>query len=157
MSGVKAVKGSRVDDVTVVLTDGREVTLSALMGAKGLVLYFYPKDATPGCTQEACDFRDNQTALKRKGFAVVGVSPDTSASHQRFAEKQGLKFPLIADTDRALIEAFGVWGEKKLYGKTSMGVIRSTFVLDTTLKVLQVYSPVKVDGHVEQILSETFS
>lgn len=142
-----------MEDRAVVLSDGREVKLSELAGKRGMVLYFYPKDSTPGCTREACDFRDSEAKWKRSGFSVIGVSPDSVASHQRFVAKQGLGFPLIADTGAALCRAMGAWGEKKLYGKTVTGVIRSTFVLDTSLKVLQVYSPVRVDGHVEQLLA----
>lgn len=145
--------GEQLEDRAVTLSDGRDAKLSELVGKKGMVLYVYPKDSTPGCTREACDFRDSEAKWKRSGFSVIGVSPDSVASHQRFATKQGLRFPLIADTDRSLCRSLGAWGEKKLYGKTVTGVIRSTFVLDTSLKLLQVYSPVRVDGHVEQLLA----
>lgn len=146
--------GTRMKNTAVLLGDGSGQKLSELCGKKGLILYFYPRDSTPGCTREACDFSENHAALKRKGFASVGVSPDTVASHERFAEKYHLPFPLISDADRELCRKFGVWGEKRLYGKISMGVIRSTFVLDPALTVLLVYSPVKVDGHVPRILED---
>ena len=108
---------------------GNEITLAAFKGRK-LVLYFYPKDSTPGCTAEACSLRDGMEELSAAGYAVVGVSADSAASHVRFKEKQQLNFPLVADTGRALIEAFGVWGEKKMAGRVYMGIKRTTFVID---------------------------
>lgn len=125
-----------------------------LTGPKGLVLYFYPKDSTPGCTLEAQGFRDHLAAFKKKGFAVVGVSKDSEKSHCSFIEKQGLTFPLLSDTEGTLCEAFGAWGEKRNYGKTYMGIVRSTFVLGSDGKVLKVYPKVAVKGHVEQILKD---
>ena len=137
-----------------VLDDGSEKSLKDLSGKRGLVLYFYPKDSTPGCTQEACNFRDALPALKKSGYAVVGVSPDSAASHARFRSKQELNFPLIADKERTLIQDLGLWVEKKLYGRTYMGVARSTFLLDADLKVIKKYDKVNVKEHAAEILAD---
>lgn len=133
--------------------DGREVRLSDFAGRK-LALYFYPKDSTPGCTQEACSLRDGYADLRRAGYAVVGVSVDSEASHRRFIEKNGLPFPLIADTDHALVEQFGVWGEKKMCGRTYMGTLRTTFLIDEEGIVERIIGPkeIKVKEHAAQIL-----
>ena len=133
--------------------DGREVRLSDFAGRK-LALYFYPKDSTPGCTQEACSLRDGYADLRRAGYAVVGVSVDSEASHRRFIEKNGLPFPLIADTDHALVEQFGVWGEKKMCGRTYMGTLRTTFLIDEEGTVERIIGPkeIKVKEHAAQIL-----
>lgn len=120
---------------------------------KQIVLYFYPKDNTPGCTQEACDFRDNMNRLTSKAI-VVGVSPDNIKSHKNFQEKQGLNFILLSDSEKTLAEAFGAYGEKKLYGKAYMGIIRSTFIIGTDCLIKKVWTNVKVKGHVDQILEE---
>jgi peroxiredoxin Q/BCP len=149
-STVVVKEGTVIADRFVLVRDGM-VSLSSLVGEKGLVLYFYPKDATPGCTQEACDFRDAQTGLSGLGYSVVGVSPDSSDSHQKFAMKQSLNFPLISDADHSLCSDFGVWGEKQLYGRSFMGVIRSTFILDRELRVRKVFSPVRVAGHAGEV------
>lgn len=146
--------GKKIKDYKVTITDGTSHKLSSFAGENGLILYFYPKDSTPGCTKEACSFRDNHTKLKKMGYGVVGVSLDPVKSHQKFAEKQALNFPLIADEAREVAEAFGTYGEKKMYGKTFMGLIRSTFVLDANRKILIAYEKVKVDGHVEQIVAD---
>ncbi|MCR9143092.1 MAG: peroxiredoxin [bacterium] len=146
--------GKKVKDHKVTITNGEEHKLSSFVGKKGLIVYFYPRDSTPGCTKEACSFRDNHSKLKRMGYGVVGVSLDSVKSHQKFAEKQELNFPLIADESREVSEAFGTYGEKKMYGKTFMGLVRSTFVLDEKLKVLIAYEKVKVDGHVDQIIAD---
>ena len=133
--------------------DGREVRLSDFAGRK-LALYVYPKDSTPGCTQEACSLRDGYADLRRAGYAVVGVSVDSEASHRRFIEKNGLPFPLIADTDHALVEQFGVWGEKKMCGRTYMGTLRTTFLIDEEGIVERIIGPkeIKVKEHAAQIL-----
>ena len=133
--------------------DGREVRLSDFAGRK-LALYFYPKDSTSGCTQEACSLRDGYADLRRAGYAVVGVSVDSEASHRRFIEKNGLPFPLIADTDHALVEQFGVWGEKKMCGRTYMGTLRTTFLIDEEGIVERIIGPkeIKVKEHAAQIL-----
>ena len=149
-STIVVKEGTVIADRFVLVRDGM-VSLSSLVGEKGLVLYFYPKDATPGCTQEACDFRDAQAGLSGLGYSVVGVSPDSSDSHQKFAMKQSLNFPLISDADHSLCGDFGVWGEKQLYGRSFMGVIRSTFILDRELRVRKVFSPVRVAGHAGEV------
>ncbi|HEX5754457.1 MAG TPA: thioredoxin-dependent thiol peroxidase [Archangium sp.] len=131
--------------------NGNDVKLSRLRG-KNVVLYFYPKDDTPGCTREACDFRDEHSALEAAGAVVLGVSPDDTKSHQKFATKFSLPFPLLADTERKVCDAYGVWGEKSLYGRKFMGVTRATYLIDTEGKVARVWPKVKVDGHVKEIL-----
>ena len=133
--------------------NGQELRLSDFAGRK-LVLYFYPKDATPGCTSEACNLRDNYDRLLQRGYAVVGVSVQDEKSHKKFIEKFQLPFPLIADTDHRLVEAFGVWQEKKMAGRTYMGTVRTTFDIDEQGVIAEVYSPkqIKVKEHAEQIL-----
>ncbi len=120
-------------------------------GKKHLVLYFYPKDNTPGCTTEACDFRDNMNRLTRKA-TVVGVSPDSIKSHLKFQEKHGLNFTLLSDPNREVLKAFDAWGEKKMYGKVREGVIRSTFIIDPEGTIKKIWRNVKVKGHVEEVL-----
>ena len=129
----------------------REFCLKDLLSDGPLVLYFYPRDNTPGCTKEACDFRDNMNRLTTKAH-VAGVSPDNPASHVKFREKQGLNFPLFSDTDKIVMEAFGAFGEKKMYGNLVRGVIRSTFVIGEDGTVLKKWSPVRVRGHVDKVL-----
>lgn len=131
--------------------NGKEVTMEAFKGKK-LILYFYPKDDTPGCTTEACNFRDHHSELLEKGLAVVGVSADTEEKHQKFIEKHSLPFPLIADTERELIEAYGVWGLKKFMGREYDGIHRTTFVIDEKGVILNVISKVKNKTASEQIL-----
>ncbi len=135
--------------------NGNEIRLSDFAG-RTLVLYFYPKDSTPGCTQEACNLRDNYQALLDKGYAVVGVSVDSEKSHQRFIEKNSLPFPLIADTDHHLVEAMGVWGEKKMAGRTYMGTYRTTFIIgpDGTIERIITPKEIKVKDHASQILKQ---
>ena len=130
---------------------GKTVKLSDFKGRK-VVVYFYPKDDTPGCTREACAFRDEHSALRKAGAVVLGVSPDSGPSHAKFAGKYKLSFPLLADTDHSVSEKFGAWGEKTLYGRKFMGIIRSTFLVDEAGKVARVWPKVKVDGHVDQVL-----
>ena len=132
--------------------EGRTVSLSDFKGRK-VVLYFYPKDSTPGCTQEACDFRDSLTRLKKFKAVVLGVSADLVESHRKFKAKQGLNFPLLSDPERTLIEAYGVWQEKSLYGRKFMGIVRTTYVIDEKGKIAQVFPKVKVSGHVDEILA----
>jgi peroxiredoxin Q/BCP len=132
-------------------TDGKTVKLSDFKG-QPVVLYFYPKDDTPGCTKEACAFRDRQSELKKLGVVVLGVSPDDVASHQAFTKKFELNFPLLADTDHAVAEKYGAWREKNMYGKVSMGIQRSTFLIDKDGKVAQVWKKVSVDGHDQQVI-----
>ncbi len=132
--------------------DGKTVKLSDFAG-KQVVLYFYPKDMTPGCTTEACDFRDNNTKLTKAGAVVLGVSPDSEKSHQKFIAKYELSFPLLVDADHAVAEKYGAWGEKSLYGRKFMGIIRSTFLIGPDGKVKKVWPKVKVAGHVDEVLA----
>lgn len=135
--------------------NGKELRLSDFSGKK-LVLYFYPKDMTPGCTNEACNLRDNYERFLSMGYAVIGVSVDDEKKHQRFIEKHELPFPLIADTDHKLVEAFGVWAEKKMAGRTYMGILRTTFIISEEGVVERIIGPkeVKVKEHAKQILGE---
>jgi peroxiredoxin Q/BCP len=144
-------EGETAPDFTLAADDGRQVKLSALRG-KPVVLYFYPKDDTPGCTKEACAFRDRTAELKAKGAVVLGVSPDDVESHGKFRDKFSLNFPLLADLGHQVAERYGAWREKNMYGKVSMGVQRSTFVIDGEGKVRKVWKKVNVDGHDQQVL-----
>ncbi len=143
--------GQPAPDFTLPDQNGVMVTLSSLKG-KPVVLYFYPRDDTPGCTREACAFRDARADYEKAGARVLGVSPDTSASHEKFARKFELPFTLLADTEKKVCESYGVWQEKTLYGKKSMGVVRSTFVIDRDGVVRKVFPRVKVDGHADAVL-----
>ncbi len=131
--------------------DGNPVRLSDLQGKK-LVLYFYPKDDTPGCTAEACDLRDNYDRFLAQGYAVLGVSVDDERSHQKFIKKFDLPFPLLADTDQKLVNAYGVWGEKNMYGRTYMGTLRKTFVIDENGVIADIIEKVDTKNHTSQIL-----
>lgn len=131
--------------------NGNKVSLSDFKG-KTLILYFYPQDSTPTCTTQACNLRDNMSLLAKKGYAVVGVSPDDEASHLKFSSKFNLGFPLIADPDRKIIEKYGVWGEKQMYGKKYMGLIRTTFIIDGNGVVAGVIEKPKAKEHAEEIL-----
>ena len=131
--------------------NAKEVSLSDFSGKK-LILYFYPKDDTPGCTKEACNLRDNHTELMNKGYQVVGVSPDNSSSHQKFIGKYNLPFSLLADIDKSIMKAYGAFGEKNMYGKIVEGVLRTTFVIDENGTILKVFKKVQTDNHTEQIL-----
>ena len=146
--------GSKAPEILGKDSNGNEIRLSDYSGKK-LVLYFYPKDSTPGCTQEACNLRDNYSELRRQGYEVVGVSVDSEKSHQRFIEKNNLPFPLISDTDKQLVEQFGVWGEKKMAGRTYMGTFRTTFIINEQGIVERIIGPkeIKVKDHTAQILS----
>ncbi len=143
--------GQPAPDFTLPDQDGQSVSLSQFRG-KPVVVYFYPKDATPGCTTEACDFRDAHAAYKKLGATVLGISPDDVKSHRKFVDKQSLPFTLLADTEHAAAEAFGVWVEKSMYGKKYMGIERSTFVIDKDGAVAKVFPKVKVNGHVAEVL-----
>ena len=145
--------GEKAPEVLGMNEKGEEILLSNFQGKK-VVLYFYPKDNTSGCTAEACSLRDNYPALKEKGYEVIGVSTDSAASHQKFIDKHELPFTLIADTDKKLVEAMGVWGEKSMYGKKYMGTFRTTFLLNEEGIVEKVFTPkeVKTKIHGEQIL-----
>lgn len=133
--------------------NGNTISLDDYRG-KTLILYFYPKDNTPGCTAEACDLRDHYNDLISRGFAIVGVSPDSIKSHGKFAEKFSLPFPLIADTEKKILQDYGVWGEKSMYGRKYMGVHRTTFVIDETGKIRKIFNKVDTKNHSEQILKE---
>jgi peroxiredoxin Q/BCP len=145
-------EGKKAPDFELESSEGGTVRLADLRG-KTVALYFYPKDDTPGCTREACAFRDSQAALRRKGVVVLGVSGDSIASHEKFKKKHGLNFPLLSDPDRSVAKKYGAWGEKVLYGKKTVGSIRSTFVIDGEGVVRKVFPRVKVDGHAEQVLA----
>ena len=142
--------GDRAPDFTLPDADGAPVRLADLRGRK-VVLYVYPAASTPGCTTQACDFRDSLPALQGAGYAVVGLSPDPPATLARFRDAEGLTFPLLSDADRAVLAAYGAYGEKSLYGKTVVGVIRSTFVLDEQGVVLAASYAVKATGHVAKL------
>jgi len=131
--------------------NGESVSLKDLRGQK-VVLYFYPKDDTPGCTKEACSFRDAYSKFKKQDITVLGVSPDKEASHQKFVTKYQLPFTLLADTDHAIAEAYGVWGEKKFMGRTYMGVHRTTFLIDEKGKIRKIFEKVKPEDHASEVL-----
>ena len=147
--------GSKAPELLGRDENGNEIKLQDFAGKK-LVLYFYPKDSTPGCTQEACNLRDNYEKMLALGYAVVGVSVQDEKSHKRFIEKNDLPFPLIADTDMVLNKAFGVWGEKSMYGRKYMGTLRTTFIIDEDGKVERIIGPkdIKVKNHAEQIIGK---
>lgn len=128
-----------------------EFSLKSFSG-KRVVLYFYPRDSTPGCTTEACDFRDNLASVKKTNAIILGISPDSPKSHLRFREKQDLNFPLLSDTDKKTAELYGAYGEKKSFGKTTLGIIRSTFIIDGSGKVEKIWRKVKVKGHASEVL-----
>jgi peroxiredoxin Q/BCP len=150
MAQLKA--GDKAPDFSLPTGDGTTISLKDLRGST-VILYFYPKDNTSGCTKEACSFRDNITALKKKGAVVVGVSPDSPPSHQKFAHKFNLSFPLVSDEKKTLVKAYGVWKQKSLYGRKYMGVERTTFIIDTKGIISHIFPKVKVDGHVEELLA----
>ena len=154
MDKIMALKqGDKAPEILGVDQSGKEISLSDFAGRK-LVLYFYPKDNTPGCTAEACNLRDNYADLQAAGYAVVGVSKDSEASHVKFIEKQALPFPLIADTALTLNEAFGVWREKKMAGRTYMGTVRTTFIIDENGVIADVIEKVDTKNHAAQILKK---
>ena len=143
--------GHKAPAFTLQADDGSNVKLADLKGSP-VVLYFYPADDTPGCTREACAFRNRQAELKELGAKIFGVSPDDVASHVRFRNKFQLNFPLLADTNHKVAEQFGAWREKNMYGKTTMGIARSTFVIDKDGVIRKVWKAVKVDGHDEAVI-----
>jgi peroxiredoxin Q/BCP len=145
-------EGSKAPDFTLMADDGTRVKLSALRG-KPVVLYFYPRDDTPGCTREACAFRDRKVELGKLDALVFGLSPDDVASHVRFRDKFTLNFPLLADEDHAVAEQYGAWREKNLYGKKSMGIQRSTYLIDGEGKVARLWKKVNVDGHDAEVMA----
>jgi peroxiredoxin Q/BCP len=143
--------GKKAPAFTLPAVPDSKVRLSQFKGDKNVVLYFYPRDNTPGCTQEACDFRDNLARFHNSETVVLGVSTDSLKSHEKFAEKFELPFPLLSDEDHAVAAKYGVWVEKKNYGKTYMGVQRATFLIDKQGKLAAVWPKVKVKGHVEEV------
>ena len=145
--------GDRAPDFTLPDADGRPVSLDSLRGGK-VVLYAYPAASTPGCTKQACDFRDNLQRFVDAGYAVVGLSPDAPAALARFRDAEALSFPLLSDPGREVLAAYGAYGEKQLYGKTVIGVIRSTFLLDEAGVVTQASYAVKATGHVARLLRD---
>lgn len=145
--------GDKAPDFKGLNQEEKEIKLADFKG-KNLILYFYPKDSTPGCTAEACDLRDNYQMWLNKGYEVVGVSPDSIKSHNKFIEKYELPFDLISDTEKEVLQAYGAWGEKKMYGRTYMGVLRKTFVIDKDGKIEAIFEKVKTKEHTKQILNE---
>jgi peroxiredoxin Q/BCP len=143
--------GSKAPGFSLPADDGQAVKLEDLRG-KRVVLYFYPKDDTSGCTTEACEFRDSWKALAKTGAVVLGVSPDSVNSHIKFKQKYKLPFPLLADTDHRVAEAYGAWGEKSMYGRKYQGILRSTFIIDEAGKVARVFPRVKPKGHATEVL-----
>jgi peroxiredoxin Q/BCP len=152
----KAAAGLQAGDAAPAFSlpadDGSTLTLAALRGKK-VVLYFYPRDNTPGCTREACGFRDAYARFRRAGAVVLGVSKDSLASHGKFKEKYALPFTLLSDADTTMMQAYGAWGEKSLYGRKFMGILRTTYVIDEKGKVKAVFPRVKPDGHAEAVLA----
>ncbi len=139
-------------DFTLASDQGEAVTLSSFRGKK-VVLYFYPKDDSPGCTTEACSFRDDYSLFTMKGAVVLGVSVDSGESHQKFRAKFGLPFFLLSDPDHKVLEAYGAWGEKTSFGKTSMGTLRTTYVIDEAGRIAHVFASVKPEGHAQEVLA----
>jgi len=146
------VIGKPAPDFTLPSTTGENISLRQYKGKKTVVLYFYSKDETPGCTREACDFRDQSAEFEKHNVVVLGVSNDSLESHQHFREKHKLSFPLLSDEDATVSKMFGVYKLKNLYGKKYMGIERTTFVIDRTGRIAQIYSKVKVDGHIKDVL-----
>jgi peroxiredoxin Q/BCP len=149
----KLDRGANAPPFTLPDQDGRPVSLADFSGRK-LIVYFYPADDTPGCTKEACQFNDNLHAFERAGVPVLGISPDDPASHVRFRDKYGLRFPLLSDPDHRVMDAYGAWGEKTLYGNTVVGVLRSTFLIDEQGRIERAWYNVKADGHAAKVLAE---
>ena len=144
-------QGSKAPSFELMSDKGEKVSLKDLTGKK-VVLYFYPRDNTPGCTKEACSFSENKRKLEKAGAVVIGISTDSVASHQKFKEKYDLSFTLLSDPDKEVVKKYGVWKEKNMYGKKVMGVERTTFILDEHGKIAHIFPKVKVDGHTEEVL-----
>jgi thioredoxin-dependent peroxiredoxin len=150
---MKLQVGDKAPAIMAMDQNGKMISFNDYKGNK-IVLYFYPKDDTPGCTAEACNLRDNYDGLLAKGFKIIGVSADSSASHQKFAVKYNLPFPLIPDTDKKIINDYGVWGKKKFLGKEYMGINRMTFVISEEGIILKIFDKVQTKNHSDQILAE---
>lgn len=147
----KLKEGDKAPAISGIDENGNKVKLSDYKGKK-LILYFYPKDNTPGCTAESCNLRDNFSMLKKSGFEIVGVSPDSEKSHQKFIDKFDLPFTLIADTEKEVSKNYGTWGKKKFMGKEYMGIIRTTFIINEKGVIERIFDKVKTKTHTEQIL-----
>lgn len=145
-------EGQKAPDFSLQDQNGDQITLSAFLGRK-VVLYFYPRDNTPGCTKEACGFRDTYSEFSEKGAVVIGISPDTQKKHAGFAGKFELPFTLLADPDKEVIQLYDVWKEKKMYGKVSMGVQRSTYIIDEQGLIMRTFPKVSPEGHASEILA----
>ncbi len=144
--------GDKAPDFNLFASNGKQISLKDFKGKKRVVLYFYPKDDTPGCTIQACGFRDKLKPIEAKDAVVLGVSPDDNASHNKFIEKFKLPFPLLSDEDKTVCKAYGVWAKKSMYGKEYMGVARSTFVIGKDGKIEKIYEKVKPEGHNDEII-----
>ncbi len=153
MTDIRLQAGDPAPDFTLPDADGRPVSLASFRGQR-VIVYFYPAALTPGCTKQACDFRDNLADLGKLGIAVLGISPDQPSKLAKFRDKEGLTFPLLSDPDHAVLEAYGAYGEKMLYGKATVGVIRSTFVIDAEGRIENALYGVKATGHVARLLTE---
>ena len=153
MTGERLSPGDTAPDFTLPDADGNPVSLSSYRGRR-VIVYFYPAAMTPGCTKQACDFRDSLSDLAKQDIAVLGISPDAPAKLAKFREKEALTFPLLSDADRTVMQAYGAYGEKKLYGKVTVGVIRSTFVIDAGGKLEKAQYGVKATGHVARLRTE---
>ena len=144
--------GATAPEFSLPADDGTTVTLAGLRG-KSVVLYFYPKDDTSGCTTEACEFRDSWKDVQQSGAVVLGVSPDPVTSHQKFKQKYRLPFPLLADTDHRVADAYGAWGEKSMYGRKYRGILRTTFLIDPGGRIARVFEKVRPEGHAAEVLA----
>jgi thioredoxin-dependent peroxiredoxin len=153
MSDARLAPGDAAPDFTLPDSEGGEVTLSSLRGQR-VIVYFYPAAMTPGCTKEACDFRDSLSSLAAAGFAVLGISPDAPSKLAKFRDRDGLTFPLLSDPQHTVLTAYGAWGEKMMYGKKSVGVIRSTFVIGPDGTIERAQYGVKATGHVARLRQE---
>lgn len=147
----KLAVGDQAPDFTLPSDRGKNISLEDFRGKK-VVLYFYPKDDTPGCTKEACSFSENLARVKRKGAVVLGLSADSTASHKKFVDKFDLSFPLLSDESKSVIKAYNVWKEKSMYGKKYMGIERTTFIIDEDGRIAHIFEKVKVDGHTDEVL-----
>ena len=152
MHGITLKEGQAAPKFKLPDDEGNVVSLSDLKGKK-VVLYFYPKDDTSGCTAEACSFRDGSAAIKKKGAVILGVSPDPVKSHGKFRDKYELNFPLLSDEEKTVLSAYGVWQEKSMYGRKYFGVVRTTFIIDENGKIAKIFPKVKVAGHYEEVLA----
>lgn len=150
-------EGKKAPNFKLPSTEGKEVSLSDFKNEQAVVLYFYPKDNTPGCTQESCDFRDSYKKFKSKGAVILGVSADSLQSHAKFQEKFELPFPLLSDESKEMLKDYGVWKEKSMYGKKYMGIERTTIIIDKQGKVAKIFPKVKVTGHIGEVFEAVSS